>query len=332
MPTRNQRHEHVRELPSGDLAFIGDVHGELDALEQLLSHLDPSLTLVYLGDLADRGPDSPGVIDLVRRQMDADRARCILGNHELSVLRREYKKYNAWFFPDEPEWAPKKNAAPIAMRRLSKDAHIEGVWDFFNSLPVALEREDVRAVHAAWDSEHIETLRDQDLPAHRLFDHGPKNDLPEPPRYADEADETPPHDHERDHAWEAKEMAAQNDNPIRYATSGGERAVTQREDIGWYGHKWRPLARDPWWKSYREDPHVIIGHYSRQLQGATRPIFRGVTDTKAPLGPTGRVWCIDYGIGNKALGAQDPRLAALVWRDGGASRELVFHGGERFVV
>ena len=331
MPNPSKQHEHVRELPTGDLAFIGDVHGELGALEQLLTHLDPSLTLVYLGDLADRGPDSPGVIDLVRRQMDEDRARCILGNHELSVLRHEYKKYNAWFFPDQPEWAPKKNAPAVPMRRLKGEGHVESVWNFFNSLPVALEREDVRAVHAAWDGDHIETLRHKDLPANQLFDDGPKNDLPQPTRYEDE-DAGPPEHHERDDAWEAKEMAAQNHNPIRYSTSGGEKAVTSPTDIGWYGHKWRPLARDPWWKTYQEDPHVIIGHYSRRLSGETRPVFRGVTNPTAALGPAGRVWCIDYGIGNRALGAEDPRLAALIWRDGGTKRELLFHNGERFVV
>ena len=59
-----EKRKHVRKLPTGDLAFIGDVHGELGALKQLLSHLDPSLTLIYVGDLADRGEEGVEVLIL----------------------------------------------------------------------------------------------------------------------------------------------------------------------------------------------------------------------------------------------------------------------------
>ncbi|TFG86728.1 MAG: hypothetical protein E4H19_04725, partial [Chromatiales bacterium] len=55
-------------LQSGALDIVGDVHGELDALHDLLARLgydkDGSHPdhrhLVFVGDLGDRGPDSPG--------------------------------------------------------------------------------------------------------------------------------------------------------------------------------------------------------------------------------------------------------------------------------
>ena len=63
----------IQQLPAGPLDIIGDVHGELAALERLLARLgaDPARghverPLVFVGDLIDRGPDSPGVVALVR--------------------------------------------------------------------------------------------------------------------------------------------------------------------------------------------------------------------------------------------------------------------------
>ena len=63
----------VHALPAGPLDVIGDVHGERQALEQLVKHLgyDDSgrhpagRKLVFVGDFCDRGPDSPAVLKLV---------------------------------------------------------------------------------------------------------------------------------------------------------------------------------------------------------------------------------------------------------------------------
>jgi serine/threonine protein phosphatase 1 len=71
---------------------VGDIHGNIDALDDLLSRLLPSMrpedTLVFLGDLIDRGPDSRGVMErLVRLREDAAfETVFLLGNHELWML------------------------------------------------------------------------------------------------------------------------------------------------------------------------------------------------------------------------------------------------------
>ncbi len=76
---------------------VGDVHGCRDALVRLLgdtglvdgherwSGADARLWL--LGDLADRGPDGVGVIDLVMRleREAAGNVRCLLGNHDALI-------------------------------------------------------------------------------------------------------------------------------------------------------------------------------------------------------------------------------------------------------
>lgn len=64
---------------------IGDVHGCLEELQELLEKLGPGPgdRLVFLGDLLDRGPDPVGVLHLVRSLG----AGCVLGNHEEKHLR-----------------------------------------------------------------------------------------------------------------------------------------------------------------------------------------------------------------------------------------------------
>ena len=81
-------------LPAGPLDIIGDVHGEWAALQALLHHLGydeqgrhpQGRKLVFVGDLCDRGQDSPAVLDWVTQAMAAERAWAVLGNHELNLL------------------------------------------------------------------------------------------------------------------------------------------------------------------------------------------------------------------------------------------------------
>jgi serine/threonine protein phosphatase 1 len=75
---------------------VGDVHGRLDCLDGLLKDVraDAGLsgepaTLVFLGDLVDRGPDSAGVVERVcalRRSGDWAAVESIMGNHEEAMM------------------------------------------------------------------------------------------------------------------------------------------------------------------------------------------------------------------------------------------------------
>jgi hypothetical protein len=61
----------VGRLNEGPLDIIGDVHGEITILERLLAHLgydsdghsESNRSLVFLGDLVDRGPNNPAVLE-----------------------------------------------------------------------------------------------------------------------------------------------------------------------------------------------------------------------------------------------------------------------------
>lgn len=83
--------------PDARVAVIGDVGGHLDELRRELLRLGadpatgvlpPGLTIVQVGDLVHRGPDSAGVVALVDRFLHASRGRWIqlVGNHEAQYL------------------------------------------------------------------------------------------------------------------------------------------------------------------------------------------------------------------------------------------------------
>lgn len=81
---------------------IGDIHGDLRALDALYRKLERHLargdTLVFLGDYVDRGPDSKGVIERVRALEQAGPCKVVAlrGNHE-DTWARSYQAPNPAF-------------------------------------------------------------------------------------------------------------------------------------------------------------------------------------------------------------------------------------------
>ncbi|WP_445396890.1 polynucleotide kinase-phosphatase [Streptomyces sp. LE64] len=79
---------------SGPFDLIGDVHGchrELETLLEELGYVDGShpegRTAVFVGDLVDRGPDSPAVLRRVMDMVASGDALCVPGNHENKLGR-----------------------------------------------------------------------------------------------------------------------------------------------------------------------------------------------------------------------------------------------------
>jgi protein phosphatase len=91
----------------GPLDIVGDVHGCFAELCDLLGVLgyrverlvkasgEPGFRvyhpkgrrLVFIGDLVDRGPDSPSVLRLAMDAVGRGRALCVLGNHDRKLMR-----------------------------------------------------------------------------------------------------------------------------------------------------------------------------------------------------------------------------------------------------
>jgi serine/threonine protein phosphatase 1 len=118
-------------VPAGYRVYaIGDIHGRLDLLEQLLDHIDadeaaraPSDTiLVFLGDLVDRGPSSAQVVERVRTlRRPGTRVVHLIGNHEevlLRLLRGEGELVHDWLRFGGAECAKSYGIEVAALRSL----------------------------------------------------------------------------------------------------------------------------------------------------------------------------------------------------------------------
>ena len=94
---KSDKPRRAPSVPPGVRAYaIGDVHGRLDLLDQLIATIDldndargaARTHLVMLGDLIDRGPDSRGVIERLRTFDRPEFELSLLcGNHEEVLLR-----------------------------------------------------------------------------------------------------------------------------------------------------------------------------------------------------------------------------------------------------
>lgn len=88
-------------IPAGERIYaIGDIHGRSDLFAALVAAIDADdarrgaarTTVILLGDLIDRGPDSAGVIRMAREWQQRRTVRILMGNHEemfLDALEQE---------------------------------------------------------------------------------------------------------------------------------------------------------------------------------------------------------------------------------------------------
>jgi serine/threonine protein phosphatase 1 len=93
----SSRHGDLRAGAPGYRAYVvGDIHGRLDLLEDLLAKIHAELQrhpaartlLVFVGDLIDRGPSSAQVLERLRTyRRPGIRTEFLLGNHEEVLLR-----------------------------------------------------------------------------------------------------------------------------------------------------------------------------------------------------------------------------------------------------
>jgi protein phosphatase len=96
-----------KKTETGPFDIIGDVHGCYPELVELLTKLGyvstqtdgsssespsfippPGRKAVFLGDLVDRGPDTPAVLKLVMQMVAQGHAFCVPGNHDIKLLRK----------------------------------------------------------------------------------------------------------------------------------------------------------------------------------------------------------------------------------------------------
>lgn len=73
-------------MPRRALRVIGDVHGDIDSLARALRGTEERF-VIFLGDLVDYGPDSPGCLSVALDLLEAGRAMLLRSNHDDRLYR-----------------------------------------------------------------------------------------------------------------------------------------------------------------------------------------------------------------------------------------------------
>lgn len=306
--------------------LIGDIHGELGALEALLRKLGyrrtdqgwshPGRTAIFLGDFIDRGADSRGVCRIVREMTQGGSALAVMGNHEFNAL--------AYHTPDPLEpgaFLRKRSPKNVAQHQATLDSfaghetELADTLDWFRSLPLWLDFGDLRVVHAVWDRDSMQGLEG-------YLTHG--TTLGEGALEPMSRKDTPPYDNVE---TILKGVERQLPDGCSFKDKDGQKRHAAR--IRWWlqqeGLSWRDLALGPRelidqlpdqpvgedaLSGYPEDaPPVFIGHY-------------WLTGTPAPLAPN--VACLDYSVAKP--GGQ---LVAYRWEGEQALKASSFVAVER---
>jgi len=303
---------HIAQLPENrPLDVVGDIHGELEVLQDLLEHMGygPGAAhaegrfLVFVGDLVDRGPDSPGVVRLVQQMIRNGNALCLLGNHELNLLLGKERAGNEWFFGQEQKLHGTDQVIPQV---IADHAIREEMLLFLQTLPLAAERADFRVAHACWHAPAVEALRTESRSLIDLFYETEKAITSACKASGVEGNSL------------AADLARQNDNPVTVMTSGLERETSEPFRAG---GRLRHVERVPWWEDYHDDTAVVFGHFWRAIHAEHRAVKSGPylfhgSDFHAALGPKKNAYCVDYSVGYRnvarAKGELGERNAVLM--------------------
>ncbi|MEH6642700.1 metallophosphoesterase [Vreelandella glaciei] len=151
--------------------LIGDVHGCGATLAALLEKLGyhqrsgvyrhPHRKVIFLGDLIDRGPRIRLAVTIARRMVEQGEAYIVMGNHEYNALAYTHPgpagSHKRWL----REHTPRHNR--IIQDTLEQYRDYTNEWEdtlaWFKTIPLCLEIDGIRVVHACWDQKLIDELK-----------------------------------------------------------------------------------------------------------------------------------------------------------------------------
>ncbi|PTN07516.1 calcineurin-like phosphoesterase family protein [Mangrovibacterium marinum] len=149
--------------------IIGDVHGQAGMLKDLLRKMGytaangyfshPSRKAVFVGDFINRGPQIKETIRIIRSMTENAAAYAILGNHEVNalfytLLDKEGKHISKRWSRLRMDLNP--TLAEFAGNKEKWNEQVQ--W--MRSLPLFLELDGIRVVHACWQDENIRLLKE----------------------------------------------------------------------------------------------------------------------------------------------------------------------------
>lgn len=151
--------------------IIGDVHGCGTQLVALLMQLGyrpdapngayrhPKRTVIFVGDLIDRGDAQLRVLEIAKAMTDAGTAQIVMGNHEFNALAyaTEWPAGSDNFLRKHTD---KNNSQHQAFLEQVPDAERTNYLDWFMSLPLWLDLGELRIIHACWHTESMDIVQE----------------------------------------------------------------------------------------------------------------------------------------------------------------------------
>lgn len=158
---------------AGGYDIIGDVHGCARALGTLLQNMGyrkhngiyrhPSRIAIFVGDIVDRGPRVREALHLVRGMVESGYAQMTMGNHEYNALG-----YCTRARPGSPRTFLREHNARHTRQiseTLEQFEKYGREWndflEWFRTIPLFLEGQGFRVVHACWDQTLIDQFRER---------------------------------------------------------------------------------------------------------------------------------------------------------------------------
>ncbi|MBK8609567.1 MAG: metallophosphoesterase [Chitinophagaceae bacterium] len=152
--------------------IIGDIHGYCSKLKALLTKLDYTQTdgiwkhtdrkVIFVGDFIDRGPEIRETLQLVKGMVSNGQALAVMGNHEYNAIAFATQRVGGGYLRSHSAVHQKQHRAT-----LDQFANYPDEWslylDWFRTLPLFLDLEQLRVVHACWDASHIEWLKSKNF-------------------------------------------------------------------------------------------------------------------------------------------------------------------------
>ncbi len=135
----------VRLEPAARAVFVGDIHGDLDAVERVLSVVwAPGSILVFLGDVVDRGPSSRECLErILRAKLERPRSvHLLMGNHEAWGVAR-FRPADFW---ESLSAAEAKALSHVLLKLPFAAWHDSGVLALHGALPDLAALGDLAAV------------------------------------------------------------------------------------------------------------------------------------------------------------------------------------------
>ncbi len=150
--------------------IIGDIHGHADELRELLNLLQyvekdghyshPERKAIFTGDFIDGGQKNEEVLDIVMPMVQSGTALAVMGNHEYNAIcyHTEHPPKSGTYLR---EHSPKNNDQHsfFLLEFKHKKKKLNDIISWFKTLPLFLDLNVIRVVHAEWNQQSIDSAK-----------------------------------------------------------------------------------------------------------------------------------------------------------------------------